>query len=640
MFAEFNLPSPKQSGMDNIFEFHQTQTPNIMPIGSSYRKPPPGLTKAPENQVFRQQQQQQQHFQGNNNFKDNGSVFQSDTFEQNPLKTDENSSNMFVSDSFQTKEARYTSLGSKISDTSISSEENLTDDSRSNHAISPTPNNSSQNMLESGMPASYKHEIMAVCNFLAQFLYGKVPRLRVRKWMNECIFLIQEHQDQIFMNFKNSKDWNNKAQQLAQQSTIYKLALILNGADSSSFFLKASEKAYIDFYNEIVPNVPTNVEFRVQPGNVMIVDNFDQNKRQDVYSGPAQAKNFRTSLSASPDLGVSCLAVEESRVFKNDTGQKMMTVADFMQTKFGSVKQKTESTNTGGLTGLNGRVSRRRNGNVVPGNSGNFQNFRNQSSSGESSSNEAGWTNGQIDARNSEFKHMDARSRQSGTQNGIQNSAQSATQVSYQASKPQNVPQNRSFTPQKHFKNQNFGQKQNFPRHFNQNRNYNYQNQNFNQNCSQNSNQTQNFNNQAPSFNEPQNFNQSIAQTLASELNPDQLKALSQVQRVQDLENLFKPNNEFKSTNDNSPSNGNNFEQWPDANSRNERVVAPIGPPKSNAMDPRLDIFATDLFDTERQNCGSAETVRGTFSTRNSSDSKLGTDFSKLSIDQVNSIWN
>ena len=127
-----------------------------MPIGSSYRKPPPGLTKAPENQVFRQQKQQ---FQGNNNFKDNSSVFQSDTFELNPLKTDENSSKMFVSDSFQTlgsKEARYTSLGSKISDTSLSSEENLTDDSRSNHAISPTPNNSSQNMLEQGMPASYR----------------------------------------------------------------------------------------------------------------------------------------------------------------------------------------------------------------------------------------------------------------------------------------------------------------------------------------------------------------------------------------------------------------------------------------------------------------------------------------------------
>ena len=53
------------------------------------------------------------------------------------------------------KEARYTSLGSKISDTSTSSEENLTDDSRSNHAISPTPNNSSPNPLEPGMQASY-----------------------------------------------------------------------------------------------------------------------------------------------------------------------------------------------------------------------------------------------------------------------------------------------------------------------------------------------------------------------------------------------------------------------------------------------------------------------------------------------------
>ena len=536
---------------------------------------------------------------------------------------------------------------------------------------------------------------MAVCNFLAQFLYGKVPRLRVRKWMNECIFLIQEHQDQIFMNLKNSKDCN-KAQQLPQHSSsIYNLALILNGAESSSFFLKASEKAYIDFYNEIVPNVPTNVEFRVQPGNVMIFDNFDQNKRQDVYSGPAQAKNAvcRTSSSASsasPDLGVSCLTVDESggRAFKNDVGQKMMTVADFMQTKFGSVKQKTESTNTGGLTGLNGRVSRRRNGNIIPGNAGNFQNFRNQSSSGESS-NEAGWSNGQTDARKMEVNAMDARIRQNAiqntaqncgqnsTKNATQNAIQNSTQISSQAPKAQNFSQNRSFTPQKHFRNQNFGQKQNFPRLSNQSRNFNYQNQNFNQNSSQiqpaKHIQPQNFGNQSPTFNpndsyvfnnprfqqnnkpafqgplnqgtdhETQNFNQSIAQTLASELNPDQLKALSQVQRVQDLENVFKPNNEFKSISDNSPSNGNNVEQWSNANSRNERVVAPICPPKSSAaMDPRLDIFATDLFATERQNFSrnSAEPVRGTFNTRNSSDSMLGTDFSKLSIDQVNSIWN
>ena len=89
---------------------------------------------------------------------DNRSVFKSDSFDLNPVKTDdiENPSKMFVTDGFQSKEARYTSLGSKISDTSMSSEENLTDDSRSNHAISPTPNNSSHNMLEQGMPASYR----------------------------------------------------------------------------------------------------------------------------------------------------------------------------------------------------------------------------------------------------------------------------------------------------------------------------------------------------------------------------------------------------------------------------------------------------------------------------------------------------
>ena len=132
-----------------------------MPIGSSYRKPPPGLTKAPENQVFRHQQQ----FQGNrssfmnNSFMDNRSVFKSDSFDLNPVKNQDDSENplkMFVTDGLQSKEARYTSLGSKISDTSMSSEENLTDDSRSNHGISPTPNNSSHNMLEQGMPASYR----------------------------------------------------------------------------------------------------------------------------------------------------------------------------------------------------------------------------------------------------------------------------------------------------------------------------------------------------------------------------------------------------------------------------------------------------------------------------------------------------
>lgn len=433
---------------------------------------------------------------------------------------------------------------------------------------------------------------MAVCNFLAQFLYGKVPRLRVKKWMNECISLIQDHQDQIFSNFKNSENKNSN-------NNIYKLSLVLKekSAESSSFFIKAAEKAYIDFFNEIIPNVPTNVEFLVQPGFVMIIDSLDQNKRQEVYNGPAQAKMFLVRDSSSPDLGVS---VEEN---------KIMTVADFMQTKFGSVKQKTESTNTGGFTGLNGRVTRRRNNH---GNSGNFQSFRNQSSSGESG-NEVGWTR-KVD--NNGFKSKFTRN-------------QVVNQKSRNAVNHQNYQNNNNNT----FRHQNYSR------------------------------------NNKSHFNEAQ-----IAQTLASELNSDQLKALSQVQRVQDLENVFGSgsemggNNNFRQWNSNNnvgaaaASMQSNFFTTESTNKQQQPPPRPIGPPpkrqspKISTMDPLFDIFDPkfDLFENETEFSTKVEDQQlnnnnnasnyhkpATFSNRNSSEnSMLATDFSKLSIDQVNSIWN
>ena len=70
----------------------------------------------------------------------------------------ENAENNNSSNVVSSKNVRYTSLGSKISDTSTSSEENLTDESCSRSNISPTPtNNSSINLLEPGMQASYRY---------------------------------------------------------------------------------------------------------------------------------------------------------------------------------------------------------------------------------------------------------------------------------------------------------------------------------------------------------------------------------------------------------------------------------------------------------------------------------------------------
>jgi len=201
----------------------------------------------------------------------------------------------------------------------------FTPSQRHNSLGSPTNSESGESSLVSPIKPSffsqvcYRNEIEITGNFIAQFLYGKLPRLRVNNWISK----IQRH---LFTAMPQPTDNNFKPFYISISSLPN-----LN----SPFLMQAAESEFLDYGKDILPFLPSSVEIRILPGKVHAMYGDGQNRPQT----PIEIYNQRVEYSFD-----RAMPLEEKR-----SSGPIFTAEQFSQMKFGSLKSRQRNKNGAGF---------------------------------------------------------------------------------------------------------------------------------------------------------------------------------------------------------------------------------------------------------------------------------------------------